>query len=115
MIPKSGNRFSDKIMRLVRRLQIAWRAGRSVGGRRKPFSTATGRVARGKPKRRSMARSRSGAVRVVPERLGKRVAQIGARDADIGQHVAVEAGKHGGLAPGLAGARGTVTPERHQR
>src|ERR1019366_3543310 len=40
--------------------------------------------------------------RVVPERLGERVAQIGTRDPDIRQHEAVEAGQHGGLAPGLA-------------
>src|ERR1019366_8829436 len=60
---------------------------------------------------RVRAAARSG---VVPERLGKRVAQVGARDPDIG-HEAVEAGKHGGLAPVLAGARETFRPGRHQR
>src|ERR1035437_2930660 len=42
---------------------------------------------------RVRAAARSG---VVPERLGKRVAQVGARDPDIGQHEAGEGGKNGG-------------------
>src|SRR5664279_2157811 len=78
---------------------IAWRAGRSVGENRSPPRRAGEAHA---PLDGAFAQQRG---RIVPERLGERVAQICAGDADIGQHVAVEAGEHGGLALVLAGAR----------
>ena len=95
----------------------AWRAGAvASAGRRKPFSTsirrqrATARFMRALD--RALAQQRG---RVVPERLREGVAQIGAGDADIGQHVAVETGQHGGLAAVAARARQRLEPVRHQR
>src|SRR5262249_14229272 len=41
---------------------------------------------------------------VVPERLGERITKVGARDADIGEHSAVQPGQYAGLAPMTARA-----------
>jgi hypothetical protein len=52
--------------------------------------------------------------RVVPERLREGVAHIGAGDADIRQHVPIEAGEHARLAPMPYGAGELLEPMRHQ-
>ena len=72
--------------------------------------------------RRSAARRGQHVGRVVPQRLGIGVAQIAAREADVGQHVVVETGQAGGRAA-ILGRRATrrgepadhARPHRRQR
>src|SRR5262245_12372422 len=66
------------------------------------------------PFERSFAQKRG---RVVPERLRKGIAKIGARDADIGEHASVEPGQDIGLAAVPSRPRQLLQPggdQRHQ-
>src|SRR5215467_1942138 len=51
---------------------------------------------------------------IVPERLGERITKIGTRDADIGEHSAIQPGQYVGLAPVTARASKLFEPVGHQ-
>ena len=51
--------------------------------------------------------------RVSPQRLGKRVAKIAPREADIGEHAVVEAGEHGRIVPVFERAREPLDAADH--